>query len=144
MADRESAVEAPGAGAAAEGGTAASEEAARWEALRLTLAAREAEIQELREFCTLERQANAGDKENGGEAEQQQQQQQQHEQQQQQEQERQELRRQLAQTQAELAKAKGGFDLLKQIATQEFFVGGNRRAMMEQASRVVSVVDQDL
>ena len=140
MADRESVVEAPGAGAAAEGGT--GEEAARWEALRLTLAAREAEIQELREFCTLERQANAGDKENGGEAEQQQQQQ--HEQQQQQEQERQELRRQLAQTQAELAKAKGGFDLLKQIATQEFFVGGNRRAMMEQASRVVSVVDQDL
>ena len=138
MADRESAVEAPGAGAAAEGGTAVGEEAARWEALRLTLAAREAEIQELREFCTLERQANLGDKENVGEAEQQQ-----HEQQQQ-EQERQELRRQLAQTQAELAKAKGGFDLLKQIATQEFFVGGDRRAMMQQAARVVSVVDQDL
>jgi len=41
----------------------------------------------------------------------------------------------------ELARVKGELASLKQLATQEYLVGGDRRALMEQAARVVSIVD---
>ena len=54
-----------------------------------------------------------------------------------------ENKREMARLRAELAASKGGYELLKLTALQEYATksGTNRRQLMEAASRVVSLVD---
>ena len=106
------------------------------EVLRHTLSARESEINQLREFATLEKQAHTDfleeakvgsrlcvGKENDIEHA--------------------ILKRELAAARAEAEKCKTGMVLMKQMATEEYLLGksGEKKRFEAEAARIVAIVD---